>query len=123
MLLTGALRAEYLHIQLKVYGLDCELCARGVSASIGKLAGIQSVKVSLATGLLDITLAPGNNFKMSELRKRIRQNGFRAMEAKVTAAGVFKGDTFEVAGTGESFPVVNHGSPSQTLTQVTFDIH
>jgi hypothetical protein len=31
-------RAEYLRIQLTVYGLDCEICARGVSASIGRLA-------------------------------------------------------------------------------------
>ena len=121
LFLAVPLRAEYLRIELKVYGLDCELCARGVSASIGKLAGVQSVKISLQTGLLQITLAPGNSFKMSDLRKRIRQNGFRAMQAKVTALGIFRGSRFEVLGTGESYPLDNHGSASDAPTQITFE--
>src|ERR1700752_2571344 len=68
--------AEYLRIQLKVYGLDCELCARGVGESVHRLAGVKSVEVSLKKGMLGIELIPGNSFKMSDLRKRIRDNGF-----------------------------------------------
>ena len=116
-------RAEYLHIQLKVYGLDCEICARGVSASIGRLTGIESVNVSLKTGVLEITLARGNMFKMSDLRKRIKENGFRSTEATVTAVGRFNGSKFEVLGTGESYDLGNRASNAVTPIELTFDVH
>ena len=85
LLIAMPIKAEYLRIELKIFGLDCELCARGVSASVGRLAGVESVNVSLKTGILEIALAHGNMFKMSDLRKRIRENGFRSMEATVTS--------------------------------------
>jgi copper chaperone CopZ len=64
-------QGEYMRIQLKVYGLDCQLCARGVGFSVQRLDGVKSVDVSLKKGTLDIVLKRGNNFKMSDLRKRI----------------------------------------------------
>lgn len=115
--------AEYLRIQLKVYGLDCQICARGVSASVGRLPGIESVNVSLKTGVLEITLARGNMFKLNDLRKRIKENGFRSMEATVTAVGRFNGSKFEVLGTGESYDLGNRGSDATAQAELTFDIH
>jgi copper chaperone CopZ len=115
-------RAEYRRIQLKVFGLDCELCARGVSASIHRMAGVRSVEVSLKTGILGIELIPGNTFKMSDLRNRIRENGFRPMEATVTAVGRFNGAKFEVLGTGETYDdVVPEGKGSDDA-ELTFEI-
>jgi hypothetical protein len=53
-LLAGKpVHAEYLRIELKVYGLDCEVCARGVSKSVGRLDGVEAVTVSLKTGMLN----------------------------------------------------------------------
>jgi copper chaperone CopZ len=118
-----AAHAEYLRIQLRVYGLDCELCARGVSASVQRLAGVKSVDVSLKKGLLDIVLTPGNTFKMSDLRKRIRENGFRPMEATVTAVGEFNGSKFDVLGSGESYDIESPGSKAVTPVEVTFQVH
>jgi copper chaperone CopZ len=115
-------RAEYRRIQLKVYGLDCELCARGVSASIHRMAGVRSVEVSLKTGILGIELNPGNTFKMSDLRNRIRENGFRPMEATVTALGRFNGPKFEVLGTGESYDVVAPEAKGVDDPELTFVI-
>lgn len=106
LLAIEPVRAEYRRIQLKVYGLDCELCARGVSASIHRMAGVRSVEVSLKTGIIGIELNPGNTFKMTDLRNRIRENGFRPMEATVTAIGTFSGSKFEVLGTGESYDAI-----------------
>ena len=124
MLVAAApIRAEYLRIQLKVYGLDCELCARGVSASVGRLSGVESVKVSLKTGILEIALAHGNMFKMSDLRKRIRENGFRSMEATVTAFGRFNGTQFEVLGAGESYDLGSRASNTVTPMELTFEVH
>jgi len=123
LLAVEPVHAEYLRIQLRVYGLDCELCARGVSASIERLPGVKSVEVSLKKGMLDIALAPGNTFKMSDLRKRIRQNGFRSMEAKVTAVGRFSGSKFEVLGSGESYDLGSQASNAVTPVEMTFDVH
>jgi len=81
------------------------------------------VNVSLKTGLLDIVLAHGNSFKMSDLRKRIRQNGFRSMDAKVTAIGRFNGSSFEVLGTGESYDLGRHDSNAANPVEMTFDVH
>jgi copper chaperone CopZ len=115
-------RAEYRRIQLKVYGLDCELCARGVSASVHRLAGVSSVKLSLRTGILEIELTPGNTLKMSDLRNRIRENGFRPMEATVTAVGRFNGSRFEVLGTGESYDVPVPDAKAVDAPQLTFEV-
>ena len=123
LLLARPARAEYLRIQLKVYGLDCELCARGVGASIHRMAGVKSVDVSLNKGTLEIVLVPGNSFKMSDLRKRIRDNGFRPMEASVTAVGRFNGPRFEVLGSGESFDVSSPDPKIGSPVELTFDIH
>ena len=122
LLAIEPVRAEYRRIQLKVYGLDCELCARGVSASIHRMAGVHSVEVSLKTGILGIELTPGNTFKMSDLRNRIRENGFRPMEATVTAVGRFNGSKFEVLGTGESYEVAVPEGKGADDPELTFEI-
>jgi copper chaperone CopZ len=121
LLAAEPVRAEYLRIELEVYGLDCELCARGVAASVGRLGGVESVNVSLKTGLLEIALTRGNTFKMSDLRKRIKENGFRSMEAKVTAVGRFSGSKFEVLGSGESYDLGNRASTAVAPVEITFD--
>ncbi len=122
LLAVEPVHAEYLRIQLRVYGLDCGLCARGVSANIQRMAGVKSVDVNLKKGLLEIVLLPGNTFKMSDLRKRIRENGFRSMEATVTAVGEFKGSMFEVLGSGESYNVGSPDSGASATVERTFDV-
>jgi copper chaperone CopZ len=122
LLSVEPVHAEYLRIQLRVYGLDCELCARGVSESIKRFDGVESCHVSLKKGILDIKLKRGNTFKMSDLRKRIRENGFRSMEATVTALGQFSGSNFEVLGSGESFEVGSHDSKVSAPVELTFEV-
>jgi len=117
-----SLRAEYLRVELRVYGLDCELCARGVTESVQRMPGVTSVAISLKTGLLAIVLAPGNNFKMSDLRKRIRENGFRPMEATVTARGEFSGPRFQVSGSDESYDLVKSHPKADGPLELTFDV-
>ena len=123
LLAVQPVHAEYLRIQLQVYGLDCELCARGVGASIQRMAGVQSVDVSLKKGMLGIVLMRGNTFKMSDLRKRIRENGFRSTEANVTAVGRFNGSKFEVLGSGESYDVARPDSKVVAPVELTFEVY
>ena len=122
LLTVEPLHAEYLRIKLQVYGLDCYLCARGVSATIQRMPGVKSVEVSLKTGLLEIVLVRGNTFRMSDLRKRIRENGFRAMEATVTAVGEFNGAKFEVSGSGESYSIGNPDPSAPAPLELTFAV-
>lgn len=121
-LVCRPLPAEYLQIRLKVYGLDCELCARGVGASVHRMPGVKSVDVSLRTGTVAIQLVPGNNLKMSDLRKKILDNGFRPMEARVTALGRLNGSKFEVSGTGESYDVLDSPKEGGDTAELTFDV-
>lgn len=114
--------AEYRRIKLRVYGLDCGLCARGVSASIGRMAGVQSADVSLKDGILDIVLAPGNTFKLDDLRKRIRLNGFEPKAATITAVGNFNATGFEVNGAGESYKLARPASQTDGPLELTFDV-
>ena len=122
MLSVEPLHAEYRKIELRVYGLDCGLCARGVAASVQRLGGVQSVDVDLKTGMLNIVLLPGNKFKMSDLRRRIKENGFRSMEAKITAIGEYKDSSkFEVIGSDESYDIGGRTGSDQGQVERTFD--
>jgi copper chaperone CopZ len=120
---SNCLHGQYERIQLRVYGLDCELCARGVAASVHRLSGVKSVDVNLKKGMLEIVLIPGNSFKMSDLRKRIRDNGFRPMDARVTAVGRFSGTKFEVLGSGDSYEAKEPDAKASTPVERTFDVH
>jgi hypothetical protein len=82
---------------------------------------VKSVDVSLKKGMLDIVLKRGNTFKMSALRKRIRENGFRPMETTVTAVGQYNGSRFEVLGSGESYEIGNTDSKPSNPVEITFD--
>ncbi len=74
---------------------------------VGKIEGVQSVKVSLKQGVATIQLAPANRVTLSQIRDAIRSNGFTAREAEVRVAGslVRRGDTLTlvVPRTDETF--------------------
>jgi hypothetical protein len=84
-----------------------------VRVVVGKIEGVQSVKVSLKEGVATIQFAPLNRVTTSKIRDAIRSNGFSAREAEVRVAGslVQRGDALAlvVAGTDEVF--VLHDAP------------
>jgi copper chaperone CopZ len=59
-----------------------------VSVAVEKVAGVESVDVSLKKASADIRLAAGNTVTLPELRQIIRQAGYPTREAQVTARGV-----------------------------------
>ena len=125
LLAATQVHAEYLRIQIRVYGWDCELCARAGFSQIFilRLNGVKSIDVSLKKGILDIALTPGNTLKLSDLRKTHPQNGFRSTEATVTAVGQFSGSKFEVLGAGESYDANNPDPKASAPAKLTFDVH
>jgi hypothetical protein len=66
-----------------------------VRVVVGKIEGVQSVKVSLNEGVATIQLAPSNRVTVAKIRDAIRSNGFTAREAEIRVAGslVQRGDT------------------------------
>ena len=83
---------------------------------------MESVNVSLKTGMLEIVLKHGNTFKMRDLRKRIKENGFRSVEAKVTALGSYDGSRFHILGSDESYDIGRPASNDADAVEVTFDV-
>lgn len=68
------------------------------------------MNVSLKQGLTSVRLKPGNTVTLEQVRKAIQADAFKPQEARVNAVGELNsaanGRTiFEVAGTGETFPV------------------
>ena len=54
---------------------------------VGKRDGVESVDVSLERASVTIGLRPGNRITLPQLRQTIRNIGFRAKDATVTAIG------------------------------------
>ena len=55
--------------------------------AVRKLDGVESVDVSLERASVTIGLRPGNRITLPQLRQIIRNNGFTAKDAIVTAIG------------------------------------
>ena len=80
---------------------------------VGKIEGVQSVKVSLKEGLATIQFAPSNRVTVARIRDAIRKNGFTAREAEVRVAGslVQRGDTLALVVPGSDDVFVLEDAP------------
>jgi copper chaperone CopZ len=58
-----------------------------VRVAVRKLDGVESVDVSLERASVTLGLRPGNRITLPQLRQIIRNNGFTAKDATVTAIG------------------------------------
>jgi copper chaperone CopZ len=80
-----------------------------VSVSVKKIPGVESVNVSLKTGLVSITLNAGNSVTLQQVRKAILDDAFTPKEGRVVVVRelVSQGGRlqFKVARTNELFPV------------------
>jgi copper chaperone CopZ len=90
LLLVGALMfalraalAGPLEVKQTVYGMDCAPCAYGVQKSLEKLPGVESAKVSLNTGVVDIRLKPGNDVTLEKIQEVIKAAGFEPKGGEV----------------------------------------
>jgi copper chaperone CopZ len=69
-------------------------CAHVVDVALRKVAGVESVEVSLNKGLATVKLKPGNTVSVPQLWELIHKNGYTP---KVTAVSV-RGDLTSVDG-------------------------
>jgi hypothetical protein len=87
-----------------------------------KVAGVQSVRVSLNDGLTILDLTPGNGVTLEKLRGVIKRNGFVPKEAAVRVRGTVGGTgsalTLQSAGASERFSLERDDRHPNALTTV-----
>jgi copper chaperone CopZ len=63
------------------------VCAHAVRVALLKVAGVESVDVSLERATAAIRLRAGNSVTLAQIREIVKNNGFTAKEADVTVVG------------------------------------
>ena len=104
---VSAARGEYRQVNMTVFGMDCAPCAHAIHVSMTGIAGVSAVNVDLNTGLVAITLAPGNSADMRQFNSAVEENGFTHKDADVTVRGEITGSAsapvLEVTGTKDQY--------------------
>ncbi|MDQ1002846.1 copper chaperone [Neobacillus niacini] len=62
-------------IILKVNGMSCGHCVNSIEGSVGELQGVNSVKVNLAEGTVDVEFNPAE-VPLSKIKETIDDHGY-----------------------------------------------
>ena len=118
-LLPSPARAEYTRVELKIFGMDCAICAHGVRVAVQKVEGVESVELSLEHAQADIRLRAGNAVALDRFRQIVKGNGFEPKDATVTAVGTVRDSggklSFDISGVGTSLSVSPDKTSAATL--------
>jgi copper chaperone CopZ len=113
---SAAANAEYRHINMTVFGMDCAPCAHAIHVSMKGIKGVDTVKVDLNTGLVTISLLPGNAAGMRQFEEAVEKNGFTHKGATVVVRGKLTGTAtapiLEVAGTSDHYALAPSAQPA-----------
>jgi copper chaperone len=63
------------NITLKVNGMSCGHCVNSIEGTVGELQGINSVKVNLAEGTVDVEFNPAE-VSLSKIKETIDDQGY-----------------------------------------------
>lgn len=113
--------AQLLEVRQTVFGMDCAPCAYGLEKRLKKIDGVTSARVSLNDGLATAALDGEAPTRLATIREAIRESGFAAQEAVVTARGTLRqagGVWVLVLPGGERF-VVDAGTTALTAGRRT----
>src|SRR5260370_41874743 len=84
-------------------------CAYVVNVALKKVAGVESVEVSLNKGLAAVKLKPGNTVSVRQLWELIHDKGYTPKATTVSARGEVAGSPghlqLHVSGSGETLPL------------------
>ncbi|OLO26465.1 heavy metal transport/detoxification protein [Alkalihalophilus pseudofirmus] len=62
-------------ITLNVQGMSCGHCVNSIEGNVGKLNGVESVKVHLKTGKVDVSFDP-NALSVKDIENEIEDQGY-----------------------------------------------
>ncbi|KWW21261.1 MULTISPECIES: copper chaperone CopZ [Bacillaceae] len=63
------------NVTLNVSGMSCGHCVSAVEGNVGKLAGVESVKVHLESGKVDVTFENGK-VSLEKIKETIDDQGY-----------------------------------------------
>ena len=85
-------------------------CAHVVDVALKKVAGVESVEVSLNKGLATVKLKPGNTVSVPQLWELIHKNGYTPKATTVSVRGELANVNgalqLKVSGTNDTLPLV-----------------
>jgi copper chaperone CopZ len=87
ILAGGPLRAELMHVELSVGGLDCISCAQSVDRILKKIKGVDQASFRTQDAAAVLDLKPGNAVTLDQIRDAVKGIGYTPGVAKVTARG------------------------------------
>jgi copper chaperone CopZ len=115
-LFTSAAHAEYKQVNMTVFGMDCAPCAHAIHVSMKGIKGVDTVNVDLNTGLVTISLIPGNAADMHQFEEAVEKNGFTHKDATVVVRGKLTGTAnapiLEVEGTSDHYTLTPSAQPA-----------
>lgn len=85
-----AAQADLRKVDQTIYGMDCAPCAFGTQKGLSRLEGVTGVDVSLNNANAVIELAPGSPVSLQDIRRVVRNGGFKPVDAVVWAAGILE---------------------------------
>ena len=106
---AGPLRAEFLHVEQSVAGLDCASCAQSVDKTLKKIKGVETASFRMQDSVAVLQLKPGNTTPLEEVRDAVKRIGYTPKDAKVTVRGEARREgekwVFRVAGSAAEYPL------------------
>lgn len=66
-------------ITLNVKGMSCGSCVNKIEGNVGKLNGVESVKVQLSDGKVDVTFND-STIDLGEIKGAIKDTGYEVIE-------------------------------------------
>jgi copper chaperone CopZ len=85
--LPASAAAELRQVRVSAPGMDCASCARAMSSALKKVAGVESVDLSVETASVEIRLRADNRVTLERIRREMRAFGFHSGDAAITARG------------------------------------
>jgi copper chaperone CopZ len=120
VLLSSVAHAEYRQVNMTVFGMDCAPCAHAIHVSMMGIRGVDTVKVDLNTGLVNISLNPGNSAGLHQFEEAVEKNGFTHKGATVVVRGKLSGTAdapvLEITGTSDHYVLAPSGQPAADIS-------
>ena len=94
LLLMAALPlgAEFLQLEVTFAGIGCASCIDSLERRLGRVRGVEQVKVDAERSLVSLQLAPQNRVRLHPLLSRITQDGTKVVSTVVVVRGAIIAD-------------------------------
>jgi hypothetical protein len=79
--------AQFVSIDITFEGIGCASCMESLPERMKRLRGVESAKVDVEHGTLQVRLAAVNRVKLEQVRDMIEQDGTKTKQASVQVKG------------------------------------